>query len=401
LRVLVTIFEELVPVSGGGTPRISNIIKALVRREHKVYVASSIGVRKEDAIDRLGCVDLVPLLKVSRLSSNKMVKYLYAHPLNIWRVVKYARKIKPDLIISHNTIAGFAAFLAKRFQKDCLVVLDLTDLLFEYLEDYYLGRWLRLVQLEGKRLERKTIRESSKIVTISESMRDILLAYGARLENIELICDGVDTNIFQYTDEKELRNKFGKNADNVIILQGVIDPQDNPEIILHAAREVLKKHRQTMFWIIGNGTALPNLRQKVTEEYLARNFYFSGWVKQEEVARYISASDIGLVVLPDSLSARGRVTLKEFEYWACGVPVIAPQLPALEEVVEEGKTGFFYQPDDFESLAQKIMLLIENKDIRKKMGQRGIKVVKEKFQWQKLTNHYVKICEDFQRSLSR
>ena len=401
MRVLVTIFEELVPVSGGGTPRISNIIKALVRREHEVYVASSIGVRKEDAIDQMECVDLVPLLKVSRLSSNKMVKYLYAHPLNIWRVVKYARKIKPDLIISHNSIAGFAALLAKRFQKGCLVVLDLTDLLFEYLGDYHPGRWLRLVQLQGKRLERKTIRESDKIVTVSNSMRDILLTYGAKLENIEVICDGVDTKIFKRTYEGELRNKFGKSAENVIIFQGVIDPQDNPEIILDAAREVVKKHHRTMYWIIGDGTALPPLRQKIAEENLARHFYFSGWVKQEGVARHISASDIGLVILPDTLSARGRVTLKEFEYWACGVPVIVPELPALEEVVEEGKTGLFYQPDDSKSLAQKIMLLIKDKEMRRKMGEKGMEVVKEKFEWQKLTNHYVKICEYFERSLAK
>jgi len=399
VRALVTIFEELVPVSGGGTPRISNIIKALVRRDHEVYVASSIGVRKEDAIEQMGCVDLLPLLKVSRLSSKKMVKYLYAHPLNVWRVVKYARKIKPDLIISHNTIAGYAALLAKRSQKDCLVVLDLTDLLFEYLEDYYPGRWMRLVQWQGKRLERKTIRESDKIVTVSHSMRDILLSYGAKLENIEVICDGVDTKIFKPTDESELRNKFGKGAENVIIFQGVIDPQDNPEIILHAAQEVLKKYHRTMFWIIGDGTAVSNLKQKIAQDNLTDHFYFSGWVKQEQVARYISASDIGLVVLPDSLSARGRVTLKEFEYWACGVPVIVPELPALEEVVEEGKTGFFYQPGDFKDLAEKIMLPIEDKRMKKKMREKGMELVKEKFEWHKLTNHYVKICEDFKRSL--
>jgi len=399
VRVLVTIFEELVPISGGGTPRISNIIKALVRRDHEVYVASSIGVRKEDAIEQMGCVDLVPLLKVSRLSSNKMVKYLYAHPLNMWRVVKYARKIKPDLIISHNSIAGFAALLAKRFQRDCLVVLDLTDLLFEYLGDYHPGRWMRLVQLEGKRLERRAIRESDKIVTVSNSMRNILLTYGAQPENVKVICDGMDTKIFKRTEEGELRSEFGKDAEDIVIFQGVIDPQDNPQIILDAAREVVKKHHRTMFWIIGDGTALPTLKKRIAEENLARHFYFSGWVKQEEVARYISASDIGLVILPDSLSARGRVTLKEFEYWACGVPVIVPQLPALEEVVEEGKTGFFWQPGDFKDLAQKIMLLIENKEMRKKMGQRGMVVVKKKFEWQKLANHYVKICENFVRSL--
>jgi len=398
VKVLVTIFEELVPLSGGGTPRISNIIRALTKKGHQVYVASSIGVRKEEAIDQMGCVDLVPLLKVSRLSSNKMIKYLYAHPLNIWRVVRYARKVKPDLIISHNSIAGLAAIWTKQSHKKCLAILDLTDLLFEYLQDYRSGRWMRLVQFIGKRLERKVISKSSKIVTISNSMKRILLTYGAKSDNIEVVCDGVDTRIFKWTDAKELRREFGKNFENIAIFQGVIDPQDDPQIILDAAREVVKKHPRTMFWIIGDGTALPGLRQRVTEDKLTEYFYFSGWVRQEELARYISASDIGLVILPDILSARGRVTLKEFEYWACGIPVIAPRLPALEEVIEERKTGFFYQPGDFKSLVEKITLLIENKDIRKKMGQRGMVLVKEKFEWQKLAEYYVKLCEDFERS---
>ncbi len=398
MRVLVTIFEELVPLSGGGTPRISNIIKALINKGHQVYVASSIGVKKQEALDQLGCVDLVSLLKVSRLSSNKMIKYLYAHPLNIWRVVRYARKVKPDLIISHNSIAGFAALWAKQSPKKCLAILDLTDLLFEYLQDYRSGRWIRLVQFIGKGLERKTIRKSSKIVTISKCMRRILLTYGAKSDNIEVVCDGVDSKIFKRTEEKELREKSGKNFQNIAIFQGVIDPQDDPQIILDAASQVVKKHPRTMFWIIGDGTALPGLRQRVIEDKLAKHFYFSGWVRQEELARYVSASDIGLVILPDILSARGRVTLKEFEYWACGIAVIAPRLPALEEVIEEGKTGFFYQPGDFRSLAEKIILLIENKDIRKKMGQRGMELVKEKFEWQELSEHYVKLCEGFERS---
>ena len=89
------------------------------------------------------------------------------------------------------------------------------------------------------------------------------------------------------------------------------------------------------------------------------------------------------------------MTLKEFEYWACGIPVVAPRLPALEEVIEDRKTGVFYQPDDFESLAEKITLLIEDKEGRKKMGQRGMELVKEKFEWQGLASHYVSICQDF------
>jgi glycosyltransferase involved in cell wall biosynthesis len=396
VRALVTIFEELVPSSGGGTPRISNIIKALVRKGHEVYVASSIGVKKREAVSHLGCADLLPLLSVSRLSPNKMVKYLYAHPLNIGQVVRYAMKIKPHLVISHNSIAGFAALLAKRFQKDCLVVLDLTDLLFEYLKDYHPRGWMKLAQLLGKHLEKKTIRESDKIITISNSMKDILLVYGAQSENVEVVCDGVDTKIFKPTYQGELRNRFGKNAENIVIFQGVIDSQDSPEIITHAAKEVVKKHRGTTFWIVGNGTAVPILKQEVTESNLTRHFYFSGWVKQEEVARYVSASDIGLVILPNSLSARGRVTLKEFEYWACAIPVIAPRLPALEEVVEEGKTGFFYEPENHKDLAEKINLLIEDNKLKKEMGKRGMRVVEDKYEWEKLADQFVGECEIYQ-----
>ena len=47
------------------------------------------------------------------------------------------------------------------------------------------------------------------------------------------------------------------------------------------------------------------------------------------------------------------------------------------------------------------MLLIENKDMRKKMGQKGTALVKEKFEWQKLAEHYVELCEDFERSAVR
>ncbi len=60
-----------------------------------------------------------------------------------------------------------------------------------------------------------------------------------------------------------------------------------------------------------------------------------------------------------------------------------------------------WRPGEFKDLAQKIMLLIEDKEMRKRMGEKGMELVKKKFEWQKLTNHYVKICEDFKRSFPK
>lgn len=399
MKVLVIIFEELVPISGGGTPRITHIIKSFVRKGHNVYVAAALGVNKKQAIEELGCTDIVPLINVSRLSRKKMMKYMYAHPLNILKVLLNILKIKPDIIISHNSIAGFSARLAKLIGMKAVTVLNFTDLLFEYLDSYSTSLLMRTVQFFGRKMEENSILKSDKIITISNSMKKILETYGCSPENIEIVSDGVDTSVFKPLETPFLREKYAHGVSTIVNFQGVIDPQDDPEIVIEAARKVLKTKPDTMFWIIGDGTAIPLMKQKVAEYNLEEKFYFSGWVRQKQMPEYISASDIGLVVLPDIISARGRVTLKEFEYWACGVPAIVPRLPALEEVVEEGQTGIFYQPSNIDDLVQKILFLIENNDIRKRLGQNGLKMVREKYEWKTLADKIVSFCEKFKETI--
>ncbi len=395
MRVLVTIFEKLVPISGGGTPRISNLVKALAARGHEVYVASSIAVTRREASGRLGCKGWLSLQGVNRLGRWKMPKYMLAFPYNILRVGGYVRRLKPDIIISHNSIAGYGALLGKEFSPQSLTVLDLTDLLFEYLEDYSKGGWLRAVMSGGRRLEHKVVRDSDRIITISEAMKRILVQYGAQPENIDVVPDGVDTHIFRPVEGQELRSRHAPGASHVLIFHGVIDPQDNPALLVDAARLILLKHPDACFWLVGNGSAVPDLKRRVSAHSLENNFYFSGWVEQDEVPSFICASDIGLVVLPDVLSARGRVTLKEFEYWACGVPAILPRLPALQEVAEEGLTALFYRPDDASDLAAKISLLLEDDEFRARIGENGFTIVRERFEWSKLASRFVELCESY------
>jgi glycosyltransferase involved in cell wall biosynthesis len=136
----------------------------------------------------------------------------------------------------------------------------------------------------------------------------------------------------------------------------------------------------------------------VSDYSLDDHFFFSGWVEQREIPSFISASDIGLVVLPDVLSARGRVTLKEFEYWACGVPAILPRLPALEEIAQEGVTALFYQPGDAGDLAAKIRRLLDDRELRVRLGENGLAMVKEKFEWSNLALQFVGLCEGYVRT---
>jgi glycosyltransferase involved in cell wall biosynthesis len=395
LRVLVTIFEKLVPISGGGTPRISSLVKAFVARGHEVHVASSIAVSKQEATERLGCEDWTWLQGVNRLGRWKMPKYMLAYPYNIMRVAAAVRRLRPHLVVSHNSIAGYGALLGKRFSLGTLTVLDLTDLLFEYLEDYSKGGWLRAVMGVGRRIESQAVRDSDKIVTISEAMKDIAIQYGAAAERIDVVPDGVDTTIFRRVDGSDRREAHAPGGSHVFIFHGAIDPQDDPGLLVDAARLVLSEHQGARFWLVGDGSAVTDLKRRVAEYSLENRFFFSGWVDQTEIPGYISASDVGLVVLPDVLSARGRVTLKEFEYWACGVPAILPRLPALQEVAEEGKTALFYRPGDAHDLAAKMSQLIQDRALRERLGENGLARVRDGFEWSELANEFVELCEGY------
>jgi len=396
MKVLVTIFEELYPLSGGGSPRISNIIQGFARQGHEVCVAGGIASSDEDAKKYLGCSEIVRLKAISRLDPHKMKKYLLAHPINIFRLIRAVRRFQPDLIVPHNTIAGYGALLgAKLSGSTPLIVLNLTDVLFEYLDNYSSGGWLSLVQRFGRKMEAAAIRGSDRIITISRAMKEIILEYGTSADRIEVICDGVDLGIFKKYQSADLRREHASGKDTVLIFQGVIDPQDGPELLVGAAKKLCAARPGTAFWIIGEGTAIPALKKMVSEAGLNQDFFFSGWLTQAEVSRYMSAGDIGLVILPDIVSARGRVTLKEFEYWACGLSVVAPRLPALEEVIEDGRTGLFYQPGDEDDLVKKIETLIDDRELSMKMGEEGMKLVEEKYRWDHLADEFVNLCEEY------
>jgi hypothetical protein len=152
LKALVVIFEHLVPISGGGTPRTFSIVRSLVERGHEVYVAASFGIDREAAMRELGAAGLLPLAGVSRMDPDKMLKYAITYPLNILRVAAYAWRLGPDVILTHNTAAGFAALLGKLPRRRTIAILDLTDLLFEYLDEHRI-KWLKLAAAAGRWME--------------------------------------------------------------------------------------------------------------------------------------------------------------------------------------------------------------------------------------------------------
>jgi glycosyltransferase involved in cell wall biosynthesis len=89
------------------------------------------------------------------------------------------------------------------------------------------------------------------------------------------------------------------------------------------------------------------------------------------------------------------VTLKEFEYWACGKAAVLPRLPALCEIIPEGEASLFFTPGAAEDLADKICTLLDNDQQREEMGRKGRQMVLERFDWRALTDRLAQLCEGY------
>ena len=132
--------------------------------------------------------------------------------------------------------------------------------------------------------------------------------------------------------------------------------------------------------IVGNGDALPGLKLLAQELQITNYMLFTGWVdSQEGVARYLSSLDICAAPEPwDSFNVRST-TAKVMEYMALGKPTVAFDLP--EHRFSAQNAALYARPDDVLDYARKIAVLIDDPELRKVLGQRGIERINNELAW--------------------
>jgi len=94
----------------------------------------------------------------------------------------------------------------------------------------------------------------------------------------------------------------------------------------------------------------------------------AGQIPPSEVPTWIRSGRIGLVLLQSIPKFQKNIPSKMFEYWACGLPVIASDLPAIRQFLSPGQNGLLVTPGDSEGVARVIKQLLSRPDQQKIMG---------------------------------
>lgn len=135
--------------------------------------------------------------------------------------------------------------------------------------------------------------------------------------------------------------------------------------------------------IIGDGSLRADYEQQVVSLQLTKKVKFLGRVSEEDLIRTYQQSDLLLLPSVNSHEAFGLVLI---EAMACGVPVIASNLPGVRSVFRDGQEGLLCQPGDVNDLIEKIEKILSDENKRQAMSKAARKLAEEKYAWNKVAD---------------
>ncbi|MCK4597405.1 glycosyltransferase, partial [bacterium] len=151
------------------------------------------------------------------------------------------------------------------------------------------------------------------------------------------------------------------------------------DYLIKAFAKLFRANRKAKLLIVGDGSEESTLKKLCKSLDVDRNVRFIGFVENEQVPDYLSQMDI--FVVPSIMSSE-TFGVAAVEAAACKLPVIASNIGGLPEVVIDGETGFLVPSKDPNAIAEKMVLLMQEIELRKRMGEAARRFVEQNYVWE-------------------
>ncbi len=187
------------------------------------------------------------------------------------------------------------------------------------------------------------------------------------MDRIEEHPFGVDLERFHSGVEQELRVRHHIKQDvPVLLFVGGLDAAHEFKglsVLFESLSHLLNQEWHLV--IVGDGALKETYREQARERGLGDRVTFAGAVSQDDLPRYYRLATVHLFPSTKRAESFGLVAL---EAAASGIPSIASDLPGVRTVVRDGDTGLLVSPGDVESLKKAILTLLEQPDLRSRLG---------------------------------
>jgi glycogen synthase len=226
------------------------------------------------------------------------------------------------------------------------------------------------------------------LVTVnSETMFVEIMDRRLPIRKLQVVPNGVDVNIFRPADSWPADGGY-------ILFVGRLVEQKGVEYLLRAFYYVREKFPDVRLKIVGDGEFREWLERLAQNLMLSSHVDFLGWIPHGELPALYQAARA--IVVPSVFEPFGMVALEAF---ACKRPAVASRVGGLKEVVRHKVDGFLAEPKDHLDLAQWLMTLLYDLELRKRMGEAGFaSIAEENYTWPSIAQQYIEFYEELKHS---
>jgi glycosyltransferase involved in cell wall biosynthesis len=220
-----------------------------------------------------------------------------------------------------------------------------------------------------------------RIVTISEGIREVLLSEGVPADQVTCVRSAVRAAEYQHPCERSaFRRELGLPDSAIIagMLAQLIQRKGHRHLV-EALPRVIERHPELHVVLFGQGPLRNALEQAATAAHLQGHVHFLGF--RDDLPRLLTCLD--LIVHPADIEGLGVSLLQGA---AAGIPLIGTRTGGIPEIVRDEETGILIRPGDVPALSAAICRLLENPDLRRRLGEGGRKLVETEFDVQTMVD---------------
>ena len=296
-------------------------------------------------------------------------------------IKKQFKKERPDLVHVHMSHTG-SFIRASIIENSCLkynvpIIVHLHG--SEFKKFYYNS------SLKKQKKISRFFQNATATIVLGEKWKEFVLSISPKA-NISVM-----NNSIRIPEMAVEQNKFYVN----FLFMGVLIKRKGVLDLLEAINQLKKEERfnkiKVKFNIGGSGQEFDELTKYVETNSLSEYVEFLGWIDKEKKKEELKNNQV--FVLPSYNEGLPVAILEALSY---GMPIITTDVGSIAEAVHNEKNGYLIQPGDVEELKNKLLFLINNFEVRKKMGEESRKIAKESFDE---NEYYKKIIELYKESM--
>ncbi len=301
-------------------------------------------------------------------------------------LIKKNSFLKPDLILSQYHAFHYASVVGNYASKILKVphIIRSHDIFlpFEHLSSIYQFIYL----MNYPQIFNSMIKSDIFYVVCSE-LRDYLLKIKKLKNNdIRVHHNGVDLDkFFPTNNQEELKEKY--SCENIILFIGLLVPDVGLQDFIPLLPAILKDHKELKFLFIGEGPCKEYFMNYIKKNNINDKVLFLGLKPHNEMPFFINNCDFGIGRLTHKLMWKYSIPVKCLEYMSCKKSFITT--PISKDVLNNNDVGITIKRSFTKSeLINNIINLIEDKNLRSKLGENGLKKIYNNFQWESIMKDF-------------